>query len=1166
GEKWDSLTRNWSDHTQILSLIQLFLVDEVHILNEPRGSTLEVVVSRMKLRGSSVRFVVVSATVPNIEDIAAWIGSNTRLESSARVYQFGEEFRPCKLTRHVISVNRPKGQNDFAFARTLDNHLFGALQKHAAGKPILVFVSTRKGVFTTAEQLVKDYNDAQQKKKPLPWNRPGSAIDRVFNDKRLADLAAYGIGVHHAGMTVEDRRAVEELLHEQSSTHYTRSGREPTSVSLKDSQSTMLTTSAAAHTVVIRGVHTFQNNAVVEYSDLDVMQMLGRAGRPQFDKEGVAVIICESELEHKYRTLAQGKTIVESSLHNNLPEHLNSEIGLGTINDISSAKGWLKSSFLYQRLQKNPRHYSLNKEEDQSWEERIDDIVTQSVDSLRESELIAAQSTKLAQTCYIFYIRQATMRSILAIPEHVSMRTMLETISAAEEYYQTPRDEPLNSLYCSRLTESKLRSSERSAYNNLRRHNDIRFEVKKLEHTRDKVFILIQAILGGISLSNPEYKSGDSQVHLEAFSVFRHLPRIARAVVEVAITRKRGAQLKHGLELLRCFAAKAWEDRPVVLRQLDSIGEKSIKILAEHGIVSIETLRKQDALRLEMLLNRKPPYGHTLLAAARELPSYSLKIVENDVTSYGGRAAVDVSLKISCGLLEETSGSSKVKKQKTSWLSKMTAVVTLTSDLEYIDFRRIPTKALKEQKTFDLDVILEKPSQSVIVYITSEAYAGVTVSNSYKPNIPASEYPTRVTKPPSLMDIELEGLEDCPELFNMDDIDANGDPIELPPKPVAVKDLTKKNTSSKEKETNPISPEPEKLPNGNYRFVFATATTLARTRQPVVICVAEMVYQNHLPNLSKSHASSSKPNPPGSSSATVTSNASRPRPVPVKPNKKPIVKTDRTLQDLEDWHKNTNVETNLKLPEGHRLKLESLPRTHATPLTRKKLPTPDFNIQFSQIKEDFEDSYMTRELAELSDEELPEAADILAPTAGRAHKRKRSSDYDDEEMDSLIRTLPDEDAWGITSPVKENRGMKRPKKTPEQKMDRSKTPLFLPSPTSVTRANTWKEQDDDDEVEIPPTSTADDFDDYTLDPQFFDITPPTPDLEMSTHSSEDEPSLEFEAQPTTGTTTKVDDAYGTSEQPMQNEEMDEPMKDYMEEEFAMLEAWLNSSAVEIVPN
>lgn len=33
----------------------------------------------------------------------------------------------------------------------------------------------------------------------------------------------------------------------------------------------------AAHTVVIKGVQIFQNNMSVEYSDLDVMQMLGRA-------------------------------------------------------------------------------------------------------------------------------------------------------------------------------------------------------------------------------------------------------------------------------------------------------------------------------------------------------------------------------------------------------------------------------------------------------------------------------------------------------------------------------------------------------------------------------------------------------------------------------------------------------------------------------------------------------------------------------------------------------------------------------------------------------------------------------------------------------------------------------------------------------------------------
>lgn len=47
----------------------------MHILNESRGSTLEVVIARMKARGSFLRFILVSATVPNIRDVAAWIGN-----------------------------------------------------------------------------------------------------------------------------------------------------------------------------------------------------------------------------------------------------------------------------------------------------------------------------------------------------------------------------------------------------------------------------------------------------------------------------------------------------------------------------------------------------------------------------------------------------------------------------------------------------------------------------------------------------------------------------------------------------------------------------------------------------------------------------------------------------------------------------------------------------------------------------------------------------------------------------------------------------------------------------------------------------------------------------------------------------------------------------------
>jgi ATP-dependent DNA helicase HFM1/MER3 len=64
----------------------------VHVLNESRGSTLEVVVCRMKTRGSGVRFVAVSATVPNIDDVAHWIasrnsnGAAATLQVSWRLY------------------------------------------------------------------------------------------------------------------------------------------------------------------------------------------------------------------------------------------------------------------------------------------------------------------------------------------------------------------------------------------------------------------------------------------------------------------------------------------------------------------------------------------------------------------------------------------------------------------------------------------------------------------------------------------------------------------------------------------------------------------------------------------------------------------------------------------------------------------------------------------------------------------------------------------------------------------------------------------------------------------------------------------------------------------------------------------------------------------------
>jgi ATP-dependent DNA helicase HFM1/MER3 len=127
-------------------------------------------------------------------------------------------------------------------------------------------------------------------------------------------------------------------------------------------------------------------------------------GRPQFgrsklgivfalakqmvlDKEGVAIIMCESGLESKYRALGHGQTILESSLHTNLTEHLNSEIDLGTIKNLETAKEWIRHSFLFRRLTQNPHRY-MSKE--QPWKDGLDDMISKCIENLKGAELLTS--------------------------------------------------------------------------------------------------------------------------------------------------------------------------------------------------------------------------------------------------------------------------------------------------------------------------------------------------------------------------------------------------------------------------------------------------------------------------------------------------------------------------------------------------------------------------------------------------------------------------------------------------------------------------------------------------------------------------------------------------------------------------------------------------------
>ncbi|KAG8891132.1 Sec63, partial [Tulasnella sp. 408] len=182
------------------------------------------------------------------------------------------------------------------------------------------------------------------------------------------------------------------------------------------------------------------------------------------------------------------------------------------------------------------------------------------------------------------------------------------------------------------------------------------------------------AVLGGISLNAKEYKTAESQPALEAL-----------AIVDTAIVKRCASQVKFGLELVRSLSAKAWDDRPIVLRQIPQIGEKSLKVLASAGIGTIGTLRVQEPHRLELLLNRKPPFGRDILEEVSALPQYQVVIREESLTHSKGAEPVVASLAIEVGL-DAPLTTPKGKKVQNAGFA---CILTVTSDMEFIDFRRV---------------------------------------------------------------------------------------------------------------------------------------------------------------------------------------------------------------------------------------------------------------------------------------------------------------------------------------------------------------------------------------------------------------------------------------------------------------------------------------------
>ncbi|KAK9467138.1 Sec63 Brl domain-containing protein [Lipomyces arxii] len=685
-EKWDSTTRRWNDYDRLMKLVKLVLIDEVHILKDTRGATLETLVSRMKYISPHSRFVALSATIPNSNDIAEWLGKSQNSRSApAHLFTFGNEFRPVKLDVRVCGYHT-QATNPFHIDKMYTRKLLEVLDMYFHGRPAIVFCPTRKITISTARYLAQKWRSLQRFAPPVQLS------DIRLQEKELGDLMIAGIAYHHAGLSLPDRSAVEKAFTDKQILVICCTSTLSVGVNLP------------AHLVVVKGTAAWIDGRTQEYTEFDLQQMVGRAGRPQFDTSGIAVVMTTESNRDRYEFLSSSEELVESCLHNNLVEHINAEICLRTITDFKSAKDWLRSTFLYVRIQKNPTHYKIaGPSPMRSIEDFLDRLCTETVILLSESKIIEQSnnselhSTPFGKCMALFYIQFETMKVFMESPERMSMSAILDLLSRAGEF-----------------KDIRFKAGEKKFFKEINAGFNVRFAFKpsEISECHHKVNLIIQFILAHGEF--PVYEGSGkhaAQLQSDKSIIWQHIHRLMKCIIECKLQAKDGVSLRAAFELSRSIEAEIWEHSSNMLLQLDGIGPATVRKFVNSNVKTFADLANLDCIEIEQILSVNRARGIKFLQELEKIPKFSVSLKKVSEAHDGAKVKIGLSVNVTA------TNKSIVRLHRRKLLTVAFLVELSTGEL--LDFRRSVMYQLKPSRQYIVYAVLQNwPIQPLMARCT----------------------------------------------------------------------------------------------------------------------------------------------------------------------------------------------------------------------------------------------------------------------------------------------------------------------------------------------------------------------------------------------------------------------------------------------------------------
>lgn len=661
-EKADSATRKHdSTRYRFVRDVDCCVIDEVHLLDsDRRGSVLEVTVSRLR-RLCDPRIVALSATMQNVDDVAAWLDAVPET-----TFEFGSEYRPIPLSAEVRTYTH--GDNPFADKyRRLYRALDLAEPHIRDGGQALVFVASRQD---TRQAAAKARDELSSRDVPI-----GARGDYDFHtetqeltNETLRKSVLDGVGFHHAGLSREDKNRVEEWF---------RRG----DVQLLFSTSTLAWgVNLPARCVVIRDTKLHDPlEGEVDMSPLDVLQMLGRAGRPGYDDAGYAYVVCDNADANTYRTLLREGKPIESRLAEDLASHLNAEIALGTIRDLDDVMEWIETTFYFVRAQSAPGEYDSRTR----LRERLRDTLSTLVSDgfVETDDQLRIEATPLGRLTSQYYLRldTATRFSALCERESLSADAVLEAVAGAAEFDSV-----------------SARQNERDAISAVL-SGQAQTELEEPSHR--KVLAILQASTTG---------STPAELQSDAWVIRHNALRLLSALQEF-LDRFSGP---FGANLARRVEARienAISADSVGLTAIDGVGSGRAKTLARTGLATpADVLEAETDGLIEAGLSEG--IAERVIESARELPAITIEWgAFPDTISAGENELQEVAVRTTAGSARagiDVTVNDVSMTDTTTYLGETTVPVGVfggdAEELEYaitVSFPDLPLLPISESRT-----------------------------------------------------------------------------------------------------------------------------------------------------------------------------------------------------------------------------------------------------------------------------------------------------------------------------------------------------------------------------------------------------------------------------------------------------------------------------------